>query len=69
MRNLPEALTRTHAQCVLPWCSFTAVITFKNSPLARGGYVFLEMSPLHRHVTVFVGAGDEFEKTRSQDTK
>ena len=44
----------------------TAVITFKDPPLARDGHVFLKMSPLHCHVTVFVGTGDEFEKTRCQ---
>lgn len=48
------------------WVWLAAVIAFKDSPRARGGYVFLEMFPLQYHVTVFVCAGDKFEKTRCQ---
>ena len=44
----------------------TAVITCKDSPRAIDGDVLFQIPPLHRHVTVFVGTKDKFEKTRNQ---
>ena len=44
----------------------TAVITCKDSPLTSDCYVFLEILPLHRHMTVFVGTKYKFENTRYQ---
>lgn len=56
-----------HFTCILhSGCGSLPVITFKDPPLAHGGYVFLEISSLQSHTTVFVGTGDEFEKTRCQ---
>ena len=44
----------------------TAVITCKHSPRAIDGDVLLEFPPLNCHVTVFVSAVNEFEKTGCQ---
>ena len=48
------------------WVWLTTMIAFDNSPLTRDGHVLLELFPLHCHVTVFVGTGDDFEQARGQ---
>ncbi len=62
MLATPEnALTNQIYLHLAHWVWLSAVITSNDPPLTRDGLMFLNIFPLHSHVTVFVCTGDNFK--------